>query len=852
MVFKSAYRSICRSPLRSLFTLMTIAVGMVSFFCMSTLTELVPKSVNQSAKQLLGADIAVQSYLEPTTLQHMQQIVPKKDWKALTGAFVSLSIVTSEKKTSNIIIKGVDPESYPFYGKEKFADLRGLNDDEVLLSRQAADRLQVGVGSTVSFVNNQNGALDTFRIKGLIDGVKETYTDSDFWGVAYITYPKSLELFRASAGTINEAFIQLNNQTSSSSVKEKIQNNSSGTQVTDIEDKKRQVLEGSKGTLLILQMFSLLAIAIAGVTISNTMKIMMASRLRDIAIMKSVGMTTRKITHYFLFEATLLGVVGTVVGILAGSLIGMGLTMYIAKMLSIPMTWHLSTQSVVFSLVVGISVALISAWSPIYGAVQVSPLELLRDGVTVSKRNRLPFKIVLRLFLLIGLEVGIYLHETLLASSQDSVVFKWIASFVLSMLILLVILLLMKIILFAYGLVFRLLGLCKNLGPVSWYLPLHNLATDYKKNALLTVTLSVGVLSVVASQLFTDNLIHSVERQMETQLKGNIVLSAAVVDEPEVDQQLQRTSGIEHFVKGYEIKGKFTRINGEEATEAFQTVTSKRKVSYLNSTTVSIQGIDSTTGENSYKIKDGRDLGAHDVEERTAVLLEDYKKDLGLQVGDSIEVSINNQRVPLKIVGFFESGVVKTVDIRMPVSTLETYGKPTRLIYYVEASTKSFQETLATLNQKLPSSAIAYSVNSTILESLQKTLNTQSTFFSAIAFFSFLTAVLMIGNQVVISLLQKNRDVAILKTIGMSTNRLLRSILAENLILSFIAGSIGSMFGLIFAILALSLFVKGNIDLSLTWFGIGILLSMLTTAIVTFVASLQSLASKPLQILRGV
>ncbi|MBG9788270.1 ABC transporter permease [Brevibacillus laterosporus] len=852
MIFKSAYRSIYRNPLRSLFTLMTIAVGMVSFFCMSTLTELVPQSVNQSAKQLLGADIAVQSYLKPTTIQHMQQIVPKSDWQALTGAFVSLSVITSEKKTSNIVIKGVDPEVYPFYGKDKFTDLRGLNDTEVLLSQQAADRLQVRVGSTVSFVNNQNGSLDTFRVKGLVNGVKESYTDSDFWGVAYMSYSKSLELFRASTGTVNETFIQLNDPITSSSVKEKIQHNMSGSQVTDINDKKAQVLEGSKGTLLILQMFSLLAIAIAGITIFNTMKILMASRLRDIAIMKSVGLTIRKISSYFLFESALLGLVGTVVGILVGCLIGMGITMYIANMLSIPMVWHLSTQSVIFSLVVGISVALISAWSPVYAAVQISPMELLRDGAIVSKRNKLPFKVVRRLFFIICLEVGIYLHETLLASSQDSVVFKWIASFVLSMLILLFILLFMKLILFAYGLLFRLLGLCKSLVPISWYLPLHNLATDYKKNALLTVTLSVGVLSVVASQLFTDNLIHSVERQMETQLKGNIVLSSAVVDEREVDQQLQNMTDITRFVKGYEIKGTFSRIKGKEATEVFQAVTSKRKVSYLNSTTVSIQGIDSETNEKPYKIKIGRDLKANEVDEGAAVLLEDYQKDLGLQVGDRIEVRVNDKSISLEIVGFFESGVVKTVDIRIPSSILETYGNPTRLLYYVEASPKHFQETLATLNQKLPSSAIAYSVNSTIVESLQKTLNTQSTFFTAIAFFSFLTAVLMIGNQVVISLLQKNRDVAILKTIGMSTNRLLRSILAENLILSFIAGAIGSIFGLVFALLALGLFVKGNIDLSLTWVGLGILLSMLTTAIVTFVASLQSLASKPLQMLRGV
>ncbi|RRJ67104.1 hypothetical protein EHV15_32405 [Paenibacillus oralis] len=89
------------------------------------------------------------------------------------------------------------------------------------------------------------------------------------------------------------------------------------------------------------------------------------------------------------------------------------------------------------------------------------------------------------------------------------------------------------------------------------------------------------------------------------------------------------------------------------------------------------------------------------------------------------------------------------------MGTLEQYGKPTRLVYYVEARAKELQTTLATLNSSLPSSAVAYSVNGTVIESLQKTLKTQSAFFFAMALFSFLTAILMIGNQVVISLLQK-------------------------------------------------------------------------------------------------
>ncbi|MGG4396095.1 FtsX-like permease family protein [Paenibacillus thiaminolyticus] len=852
MIFHSAMRSLIRAPLRTIFTLLSIAVGLAGFFCMTTLTQLVPQSVNQSAKQLLGADIAVRSYLQPTTLNALQHIIAESDRQALTGAYVSLTMITSSHKTSNIVMKGIDPNVYPFYGEDQFSLLRGLQSDEVLLSRQAAARLQASPGDTVSFVNHSDGSLSSFRVKGLVDGVQESYTDSGFWGMAYISYPRSLELMGLPAGTINEAFIRLHDPGASQTIKEQIQARIIGSQAIDIEDKKVQANADSKVTLLVMQLFSMLAIAIAGITIFNTMTILMSSRQRDIAIMKSIGMTARRIACYFLLEAAFIGILGTAAGIAAGSLFGVGLTAYIAKMLGLPLAWQFSSQAVIFTCTVGISIALISAWPPIYRSLQVSPLELLQQSSSIPVSRKLPFRVKLRLFLVVCLEIGVYLHETLLASSQDAAALKWIAAFVLSVLILCGMMLVVMLFTRVYGLFYRLLGLLKHIAPSGWFIPLHNLGSEYKRNALLTVTLSVAVLSVVASQLFTDNLVTSVEHQMEQQLKGNLILSAAVTDEQAVQLALQHTPGIEQYNKGYEMKGAFSRINGEEAVQKFRAAGERGKLSYLDSTNVSIQGIESSSSDRAYTIKAGRDLEADDDGKLSAVLLEDYAKDVGIATGDIVEVTLNNHQLRLEIVGFFESGAIKTAGIRIPMSTLEAYGQPTRLIYYVEASARDLQNTMAALNQSLPSSAVAYSVNGTVIESLQKTLSTQSTFFSTIALFSFATAILMIGNQAVISLIQKKRDVAIFKTIGWSTGRLLRSILTENLILAFIAGVLGSALGFIFAVLALSLFVKGNIDISLTWCGIGIALSLLSTAVVTLLASLQTFRTKPLHLLRGL
>lgn len=94
---------------------------------------------------------------------------------------------------------------------------------------------------------------------------------------------------------------------------------------------------------------------------------------------------------------------------------------------------------------------------------------------------------------------------------------------------------------------------------------------------------------------------------------------------------------------------------------------------------------------------------------------------------------------------------------------------------------------------------MAYSIAATAIDSLQYIIQMQSAFFSIVALFAFLTAVLTIGNQVVIRLMQQTRDVAIMKTVGMSSSNLMKSILLENTIISLSAGLVGAGIALAFS-----------------------------------------------------
>ncbi|WP_324654984.1 FtsX-like permease family protein, partial [Bacillus pacificus] len=180
-----------------------------------------------------------------------------------------------------------------------------------------------------------------------------------------------------------------------------------------------------------------------------------------------------------------------------------------------------------------------------------------------------------------------------------------------------------------------------------------------------------------------------------------------------------------------------------------------------------------------------------------------------------------------------------------------TYGKPSRITYSLDSDPKKTNTILTELNEKLPGSAMAYSIAATAIDSLQYIIQMQSAFFSIVALFAFLTAVLTIGNQVVIRLMQQTRDVAIMKTVGMSSSNLMKSILLENTIISLSAGLVGAGIALAFSGITLRFLFQMPMKIDMTWSILGILLSVITTIIVVWIAAKQSLSAKPIHLLQN-
>ncbi|MDT0466088.1 ABC transporter permease [Streptomyces gibsoniae] len=116
--------------------------------------------------------------------------------------------------------------------------------------------------------------------------------------------------------------------------------------------------------------------------IINTFSMLVAQRTREIGLMRAIGSSRRQVNRSVLVEALLLGVFGSVLGVGAGVGIAVGLMKLMGSM-----GMQLSTDDLtiawttpVVGLVLGVLVTILAAYVPARRAGKVSPMAALRDA----------------------------------------------------------------------------------------------------------------------------------------------------------------------------------------------------------------------------------------------------------------------------------------------------------------------------------------------------------------------------------------------------------------------------------------------------------------------------------------
>ncbi|MEA2024971.1 MAG: FtsX-like permease family protein [Actinomycetota bacterium] len=157
------------------------------------------------------------------------------------------------------------------------------------------------------------------------------------------------------------------------------------------DEQSEAISEGLGFLNIALLAFAAVAVFVGAFIISNTFRIIVAQRTKELALLRAVGATGRQVTWMVVIEALIVGLVASVIGVAVGVLLAVGLAAAMNafgfNMPSGPLT--VLPRTVIVGMAVGLVVTVVSALLPARKAARIPPVAAMREEAARPKRRSL-------------------------------------------------------------------------------------------------------------------------------------------------------------------------------------------------------------------------------------------------------------------------------------------------------------------------------------------------------------------------------------------------------------------------------------------------------------------------------
>ena len=911
LYFNYTTRSLLRGGQRTVLAVFCVAVGVMAIVALQLVGLMVNNALTSNVRDANGGDVAVSSQTRPFTPDDLSFFSQLKNngtitnYTAVTSATGSTS--NSASVTNTFTVRSVNPKSFPIVTPPTFINPSNgsisslLTDNGVIVdkvfadqySKKVGDTLTVHVGSRtggneramnvkIAAITSDSGALAQSSGEMLVSNEFYTAASPDapvYYDTVYVTTTDQAHTDQA-VKAINAQFPLANTQTAADALKSQ----------QDLVDFIKKFLE----------IAGLLALLIGGVGIVNTMQVLLSRRKIEIAMLKTTGY--RRLDLYLLFglEAGLLGLVGGVLGALAATGVSFLVRNLVQQTFNINIPFILDPLTIAGGVLIGLVTALIFGLMPIVQAGNIRPLNVIRE---LPEGNRagsilLTIGLLIILSMLFCLLAIVVLNDVVLGISAvyGAFIFLGLLSIFFGLVILLVsilpvperfnikflALLAVSVVLsvliaqflptFGYLLLgLTVLGFVVVLLPRTWKsntkIALRNVGRQRARTTTTLLALFVGIFTIGLILVLGQDLRDKINNSLATSLNYNVITIAGNNDANALQSQLGSIPGLTKHTQNTIATTSPEAINGQPIADILKNAPSGFSFTSLGREGVvgslsGVEGYDVANGQvpdtNNLNITDGRNLNASDAGTHNVLVqwqlvhLAPLKGRLG--VGSTITLLSIDKKTSetVTVVGVFRStgfggnfepilSTTNTVQALSPAGFEQT-------IFYMKIDTNQIGKALHAIAQASPNAFVFNLAN--IGDFIDQYLNYMLLTLTTIAGLSLLAGVIIIANAVALAMLERRRELGILKSVGYTS----RTVLSEVLIENGIIGAVGAVLAMLLVTFAMSLLGKFvfktsfdvNAIIVLALIAGAALLAMVTAAIVAYGA----VRVRPLEVLR--
>ncbi|MCS6835777.1 MAG: ABC transporter permease [Anaerolineae bacterium] len=752
----------------------------------------------------------------------------------------------TQEQIIGIVPVMIEVALYPFYGR--LTDSQGLSLAEALreptdlaLGQNAAERLGAQVGDSVTL----QGLDVPFTVRLIVrteDEVRNPFQDAlAALNGFYLLDVRSRELFPDLPFQADVVYVELDPTLNVAQVEEALLERFDFLRATTTEDLRRTYQLLTDNVNQLVTVMGLISLLLGSIGIVNTMQVVVRRRTQEIAVLKTLGLQAQQITSLFLVEAALMGLIGSVLGVGLGWVMVFFIRGVAENLLGALLPFEVAPSAVVGGLVVGTLVTTVFGFLPTLSAGLVRPAAVLHPNESPLPTMGWGRTALALLAIIVAL---ILVANTILNSLLQSAL----------------------VIVGAFGAAFLLYGLLivviwflarafPSFGVVDLKIALREMLAARARGASTLLALVVGVFSLSLITLLADSVSSVISQNFLSGDNIFIQVGGGETGLARVEQALAALPGpISYTVNrsyNYDLVGVrkadgtlqnaetlrqilretsfFGSNDGSQAGQDGQTQQANASAEQnfgpprdigaarLRGLSSSIGSINATNLDAlpELTIAEGRNLSPQDAGQAVIVVTRNgTTNDVGLSVGDTLLLEygqggflgIGARRIQQEflVVGLAEQTTQFSLAFSTSYAPADSFPAD-RAPSQIRISAQIPDSQIALLRRALAQDRTTFLLETAVINQFILTILGQFTAFPLlVAALGLVVGGVVIANSVALATLERRREIAVMKSIGLQRERVLLILLLENGLLGLVGGLIGVGLGLVGLLILLS------------------------------------------------
>lgn len=828
-----AWRETRRQRRKLLLYTSAIILGVAALVSVQSISENLSFVVLDKSKELLGADVRLQSR-QPIESDIDSLFLGNILAQSQQVQFMSMVSNAETKATRLASINAVD-SLFPLYGDLELVSgaqtPNFFSQDEVLLDAAIPIQLKLDLNDSIKIGSQK------YRIAGILKRLPgESF--SSLIGPRIIipknTLSKTGLMQRGSIVNYSRYYkLQRDVDTDKIIADNRRFFRDNRIRSTTLKSQQETIQKAFDGLYKFLSLVGYISLILGGIGISSSIFVFLKGKIRTIAIMKSLGASSAEILGIYSIQASILGLLGSALGVCLGVIIQYALPSLLSDFININFQARPSLSAIYQGFTIGVLTTICFTLLPILSLKLISPLQALREASNALKTNK-------RTQLFFSLFVSIFVLSLTYFQLGE---LKIAAAFTVFIAVAFTILFLAASLL--------IFVVKKSYKRIPHFLLRHAAASLFRpNNQTRTMIISIGLgISMIGLLYFVqDSLLESVRIGGEAG-KPNMVL---------IDIQSDQLASVKTALSKFQVSG----------VEMLPIV--PMKITYIKDTPTDSINLDSTSRSVRFavtgtlrstfrkKLSDSETLVSGVFPETTQsfndsifISMEDrFAKNLELELGDRVDFNVQGLPITTYVGSLREVDWKRTEPnfmIVFPDGILND--APHTYVSVLRSETK---EESIKIQRELVASFPNISVVdlSVMISAIEELLEKISLIIEFMALFSIITGFIIVAGGIISSRYQRMQEHVILRTLGAVKSHLRFLLLAEYSLLGLLAAVLG--LGLAFGAGELICYFWFKIEFvpSLSTVGALIAFTLITTIVIGLLNSRGTTTQSPLEVLR--